>query len=77
MENTKKPTYDKRTVTRYIEKGILTQTEFDKHRKTLPDESNNAQWVQIDMDSNDFDGAFSGEESEGAADGAARGTEGS
>lgn len=42
--------YDKRTYDRYLEKGIVKKTDFDSHLKNLPDESQNAQWVQMDMD---------------------------
>ncbi len=70
MNNNYYKHYDKRTFDRYMEKGIVTPQQFDSHMKSLPDESQNAQWVQMDMDeaeltdlSNDGESDESGEES--------------
>ena len=40
---------DRRTVERYIEKGLVKASEFQSYMKNLPDETNNAQWVQMDL----------------------------
>ncbi len=41
--------YDRRVVDRYREKGLVKETDYEAYIKNLPDESNNAQWVQIDL----------------------------
>jgi hypothetical protein len=41
--------YDRRVVDRYREKGMIKDSEFEAHLKNLPDETPNAQWVQIDL----------------------------
>lgn len=41
---------DKRTQDRYVEKGLLEKTKVEGLMKTLPDESSNATWVEIDME---------------------------
>lgn len=40
---------DRRTVERYIDKGLVKASEFQTYVKNLPDEANNAQWVQMDL----------------------------
>lgn len=49
MEKNKRSGYDKRTSTRYMEKGLVKESEFSSYLKALPDESSNAQFVQIEM----------------------------
>jgi hypothetical protein len=34
---------------RYLDKGLLKDTELKKHMDGLKDESDNAQWVQMDL----------------------------
>lgn len=46
--------YDKRVTDRYIEKGMLKQSELDAHKKALPDDTANADWVQLDMEETDI-----------------------
>jgi len=41
--------FDKRTIDRYREKGIVTDGEIQSHVKALPDLSNQCQWVQMDL----------------------------
>ena len=41
--------YDRRTMDRYVEKGMLKGPEAQSYLKSLPDETNNAQWVQMDI----------------------------
>ena len=42
--------YDRRTFDRYLEKGIVKRADWDSYLKNLPDESDNAQWVQMDLE---------------------------
>lgn len=41
--------YDSRVVDRYIRNGSVTHSEYEQHMKGLPDESANAQWVEIEL----------------------------
>ncbi len=41
--------YDRRTTDRYVEKGALKDKDVESYLKNLPDETNNAQWVQMDL----------------------------
>ena len=49
MKGTERKHIDRRVVERYIEKGIVKDTDYAAHLKALPDEGVNAQWVQLDM----------------------------
>ena len=40
---------DRRTQDRYIEKGLLKDADLKAHLKSLPDDANNAQYVQMDL----------------------------
>ncbi len=40
---------DVRTYDRYLEKGLLTKEEVQKHFKSLPDETANAVTVEIEF----------------------------
>ena len=40
---------DRRTMDRYVEKGIVKTTETEAYMKALPDETNNAVYVQMDL----------------------------
>ena len=57
---------DRRTYDRYIDKGLVKDSEFNSHLKALPDETANAQWVEMDlhdaeMGDGDLDGDTDGE----------------
>lgn len=41
--------FDKRTVDKYIERGIVKEADFKNRLKSLPDETANAEWVQLDV----------------------------
>ena len=41
--------YDKRTMDRYVAKKDLETKEVESYLKGLPDESNNAEWIQADV----------------------------
>ena len=41
--------FDYRTTDRYLEKGLMKPEDLAKRLKALPDEANNAQWVQMDL----------------------------
>lgn len=41
--------FDRRTTDRYLEKGLMKADDLAKHVKGLPDEANNAQYVQMDL----------------------------
>lgn len=49
MPTTDKRYLDRRTCDRYMEKGLLKRTELESHLKGLPDDSANAQYVQMDL----------------------------
>ena len=68
-----KKLYDRRTIDRYLEKGILTKDEHGKYLKNLPDETNNAQWVHMDL----HDAEISDEGRDEDEDDGANDTEGS
>ena len=40
---------DRRTLDRYREKGLLKKEDYEAYLKNLPDDSANAQWVQMDI----------------------------
>lgn len=40
---------DRRTMDRYIEKGLISADEVKSYIKSLPDEAANAQYVQMDL----------------------------
>lgn len=41
--------FDQRTADRYKEKGLLKDADYKAHLKSLPDETENAQWVEMDL----------------------------
>ncbi|MBI1860676.1 MAG: hypothetical protein HYR96_07140 [Deltaproteobacteria bacterium] len=41
--------YDKRTVDRYVDRGVVKPADFQSRLKNLPDETNNAEWVKLDV----------------------------
>ena len=55
--------YDRRTVDRYVEKGLLKATDYQSFLKSLPDDAENAQWVQLDMDDSEISHRANGVES--------------
>jgi hypothetical protein len=42
--------YDKRVVDRYVAKGVVSKEELERRLANLPDETDSAVWVQLDMD---------------------------
>jgi hypothetical protein len=40
---------DSRVMERYLRDGGISQEQYDAHMKNLPDDTNNAQWVQLDL----------------------------
>lgn len=42
--------YDKRVVDRYVAKGMVSKEELKKRLDKLPDDGEQATWVQLDMD---------------------------
>ena len=48
--------YDSRVVDRYVEKGEITKKDLESHMKGLPDETENAQWVQMDLEEAELNG---------------------
>lgn len=63
--------FDKRTVDRYVERGILSASELKNRLKALPDETPNAEWVELDDSDAEVAEAESGLDS---GDGNAEGT---
>ena len=43
------PQYDTRTMGRYVEKGVFKEADIKAYLKALPDESKNAQWVEVEL----------------------------
>ncbi len=41
--------FDKRTLSRYVDKNLVDRKEAEAYLKNLPDESNNAEWIQADV----------------------------
>ena len=41
--------FDKRTVDRYREKGLVTESEVQAHLKALPDDASRCEYVQMDL----------------------------
>jgi len=60
MEDNRAKRMDQRTVGRYIDKGIVTETEYKDFLKNLPDDTANAQFVQMDL----HDAELNGEEAD-------------
>lgn len=42
--------YDKRVVDRYVAKGMVSKDDLKKRLEKLPDDTDQATWVQLDMD---------------------------
>jgi hypothetical protein len=53
---------DKRVVTRYIEKGLVSPALLEKHVNELPDSQSNAVVVEVEQEHADDDGSFSSQE---------------
>ena len=66
---------DKRTYQRYVEKGLLKESEIQSHLKGLPDEEKNAEWVQIDLYDTEADAQSPPESEEVSEDGSEDGPE--
>jgi hypothetical protein len=49
MPQNKNRLFDRRVVDRYREKGAFSKEEYEQYLKALPDDSGNAQWVQMDI----------------------------
>ncbi|HKY64520.1 MAG TPA: hypothetical protein VJR29_14020 [bacterium] len=47
--------YDIRTLDNYLSRGLIKPTEYDKYLKSLPDEADNYELVQIDDEAEDQD----------------------
>jgi|GEM_PF-2117933 len=41
--------FDLRVVRRNLEKGLIRESDYQSFLKRLPDEQNNAEWVQMDI----------------------------
>jgi len=41
--------FDRRTLDRYVEKGLVKEGDLNAHLKGLPDDTNNAQWVEMEL----------------------------
>jgi hypothetical protein len=41
--------YDRRVVERYVKAGKISDSDLKSYMKSLPDESANADWVQLDL----------------------------
>jgi hypothetical protein len=50
MAETRAKSIDKRTVDRYVEKGQIKKSELESHLKALPDDTANADWVEMDLE---------------------------
>jgi len=47
---------DVRTYTRYVEKGVLKDSDVNSYLKSLPDETENAVWVDLTAEDAELDG---------------------
>lgn len=47
---------DRRTVDRYMDKGIIKRGDYESYLKSLPDDANNATWVQMDLEETEISG---------------------
>lgn len=64
MAINKRP-FDRRVTDRYLEKGQIKDSEVNSHMKGLPDDANNAQYVQMDLHDAEITGEEEGDEDEG------------
>lgn len=46
--------FDKRIIERNMKRGRLTQTEYDKHLKALPDEAEKADELLVEVQEGEF-----------------------
>lgn len=53
-ENTLNVPMDKRTIDRYVEKGLIDKKAYETYLAKLPDDTANAEWVQTDLLEADF-----------------------
>lgn len=49
MKEAERKLYDRRVLERNVRKGLVKNNDFQSYMKSLPDETNNAQWVQLDL----------------------------
>lgn len=56
---------DRRTVDRYVEKGLIKKSDYESYLKSLTDDSNNATWVQMDLEETEISGRNGGGETGG------------
>lgn len=54
MADQNKHHYDKRIVDRYVAKGLVKGNELESYMKALPDETANAQFVELDLHDTDL-----------------------
>ena len=50
MADNNQKTIDKRTFGRYVDKGLLKASDVEAHLKSLPDDTANATWVELDLE---------------------------
>lgn len=48
MAINKRP-FDRRVVDRYLEKGLIKDSDYASFLKNLPDDAEKAEWVQMDL----------------------------
>jgi hypothetical protein len=41
--------FDKRVMDRYAEKGIIKESDIKSRLKALPDDTANAEWIELDV----------------------------
>lgn len=54
MADTPNVPLDKRTIDRYLEKGVIDKKAYESYIAKLPDDTANAEWVQTDLLEADF-----------------------
>ena len=52
-----KKLYDTRILSKNLQKGLIKEADLKAHIKSLPDESANAQWIEMDIHETDSNGA--------------------
>ena len=46
--------YDKRTMDRYLERGTIKDSDIKSRLKALPDDTENAEWIELDVSDAEF-----------------------
>lgn len=53
MSDENRKIFDSRVIHKNMQKGTVKEAEFKNYLKSLPDETNNAQWIEMDIHETD------------------------